>query len=65
MADAVSRDMKFKDAALVLADDAVEAAVKLRSCIRKGHRETAESLAAGLQRTARDAKWLIARQSKG
>lgn len=64
MADSVERKTKFRDAALVLADDAVEAAIKLRSYIRKGNHEMGEALASGLQKTARDAKWLIVRQSK-
>jgi hypothetical protein len=63
MADTVTeREAKFKDAALVLADDAVDMAAKLRNCIRGAHYKRAENLAALLQRTVRDAKWLMQRQ---
>ena len=61
----IGRVTKFRDAALVLADDAVEAAGKLRRYVRNGNYERAEALAAGLQRAARDAKWLMQRQPKG
>lgn len=64
MADEVGRVVKFRDAALVLADDAVDMAAKLRKCIRGGQYERAEGLAAELQRTARDSKWLMLRQPK-
>jgi hypothetical protein len=60
----VVRSAKFRDAALVLADDAVEIAGRLRKCIRSGQWERAEGLAAGLQRTARDSKWLMQRQPR-
>jgi hypothetical protein len=60
----LGRMTKFRDAALVLADDAVEAAVRLRRYVRNGNCERAEALAAGLQRAARDAKWLMQRQPK-
>jgi hypothetical protein len=60
----VGRETKFRDAALVLADDASEMAAKLRKCVRGGHYERAAELAAGLQLAARDAKWLMRRQPK-
>ena len=64
MADAIERVKAFKDAAAVLAEDAVSMATKLRSLVRHGQYERAESLAAGLQRAARDAKWLLQRQPR-
>jgi hypothetical protein len=64
LADTVQREIKFRDAALVLADDAVEIAAKLRKLIRGNKYERAEGLAADLQRTARDSKWLMKRQPR-
>ena len=64
MADGVEREAKFRDSALVLADDANMGAAKLRRYIRQGQYEKAEALAGELQRTARDAKWLIRRLPK-
>jgi hypothetical protein len=64
MADAVDRVARFKDAALVLAEDAVDMAAKLERFVRNGNYERAEGLAAGLQRAARDAKWLMQRQPR-
>jgi hypothetical protein len=60
----LERVAKFKDAALVLAEDAVDLAAKLRRYVRSGNYERAEGLAAGLQRAARDCKWLMARQPR-
>ena len=68
MADAMEQQLgrngKFRAAALVLADDAVSLAGKLKKCIVTGDHERAEGLAAGLQRAARDAKWLMQRQPR-
>ena len=61
----VARAVKFRDAALVLADDANQMAKNLSKYVRSGQYERAEALAAGLQRTARDTKWLMQRQPKG
>lgn len=64
MADAVERTTKFRDAGLVIADEAVELAARLRKNIR-GHKfDTAESIATALQKAARDAKWLMRRLPK-
>jgi len=60
----ISREAKFRDAALVLADDVAELAGKLRSCIRGRKYERAEGLAAQVRRTARDATWLLQRLPK-
>jgi hypothetical protein len=60
----VGRVTKFRDAALVLADDANQMAKNLSKYVRSGQYEQAEALAAGLQRAARDAKWLMQRQPK-
>jgi hypothetical protein len=64
MADSVERTGKFKDAALILADDAVDLAGKLRRYVNSGNYERAGGLAAGLQRAARDVKWLMNRQPR-
>ena len=64
MADEAGRVTKFRDAALVLAEDAVDLAGKLKRSVNSGNYERAEGLAAGLQRTARDVKWLMARQPR-
>jgi len=58
------RVVKFQNAALVLADDAVEMAQRLRKYVHGGQYERAEGLAANLQRTARDSKWLLHRLPK-
>ena len=60
----LERVAKFKEAALVLAEDAVDLAAKLRRYVKTGKYERAEGLAAGLQRAARDAKWLMQRQPR-
>ena len=65
MADEAGRSVKFRDAALVLADDANQMAKNLGKYVRSGQYKRAEALAAGLQRTARDTKWLMQRQPKG
>lgn len=64
MADAVERNTKFRDAALVLVDDANLYAAAVRKHIRRGDYEKAESAAAELQRAARDVKLLVRRQPK-
>jgi hypothetical protein len=64
MADGIERVAKFRDAALVLTDDANMAAVAVRKHIRRGDYQKAESAAAELQRAARDVKWLMRRQPK-
>jgi hypothetical protein len=51
----------LKGAAALLVDDAVGMAVKLRKLVGEGDYQRVENLAAGLQRTARDVKWLMAR----
>lgn len=58
MADRVT---KFRDAADVLAEDAVKMAGRLRSRIAEGQYERAEEIAVHLQRAARDVKWLMQR----
>lgn len=62
--DASERTNRFKEAAVILADDAVQIAGKLRKMINGGEYERAQGLAGTLQRTARDAKWLMQRQPK-
>jgi hypothetical protein len=64
MADGVERKTKFLEAALVLANDASENSARLRRYIRGGQYDKAEALAGDLQKTARDAKWLIRRLPK-
>ena len=64
-AEANRRVIKFKDAAVILAHDANIMAQKLKHFLGKGEYERAEGLAAGLQRVARDVKWLMQRQPKG
>lgn len=64
MADSVSRSASFKAASLILAQDANIMAQKLKHFIGKGDYERAEGLAARLQSTARDTKWLLQRQAK-
>ena len=61
MSDGVERETKFRDAALVLADDARDAGGKLGKLIRTQQYQKAEALAGQMQRTARDAKWLLRR----
>jgi hypothetical protein len=63
MADA-DRVATFKAAAVVLSEDVKELAFKLRTNVRNGHYERAAGLAAQLQRTARDIKWLMQRQPR-
>jgi hypothetical protein len=62
--EAAERVTKFRDAALVLCEDAVETARRLKQFVRNGHHVKAEALAADLQRAARDVKWLVRRQPK-
>jgi hypothetical protein len=64
MADGVERKAKFLEAALVLANDASQDSARLRRYIREGQYGKAEALAGDLQKTARDAKWLIRRLPK-
>jgi hypothetical protein len=64
MADGIERETKFRDAASVLIDDAGDVAKRLKSYLRSGEYGKAEALAGSLQRTARDAKWLIRRLPK-
>lgn len=61
MADGVERETKFRDAALVLVDDARDAAAKLGKLIRTHQYQKAEALAGQMQQAARDAKWLMRR----
>jgi hypothetical protein len=65
MADGVEREAKFKDAALILAEDVKMLAGKFEKTIRGRQYERAEALAATIQRTARDAKWLMQRLPRG
>lgn len=64
MADGGPGGKVFRDAALVLAEDAAGMAGRLNKYIRSGQYEKAEAVANGLQRTARDTKWLMQRQPK-
>lgn len=64
MADADSRVTKFRDAGLVLVDDAVDLAARVRKYIRAGKYAAAEESANQLQQAARDVKWLMRRQPK-
>jgi hypothetical protein len=60
MADGeVDREVKFRDAALVLADDVAELAGKLRSCVRGKKYERASRLVVALHLTVRDVRWLL------
>jgi len=60
----VERVAKFKDAALILAGDAVDLAAQVRKSINAGNYERAESAAAELQRAARDTKFIMRRQPR-
>lgn len=62
--DATERKTKFKDAAEILAHDVVIGASRLHNYIRDGEYSKAEALAASLQTTVRDCKWLVRRQPK-
>ena len=64
MANVIEREQKFREAALVLAEDAVMMAVTLKKAISHKQYERAAQLAAKVQHTARDAKWLMQRQPK-
>jgi hypothetical protein len=64
MAEQADRTGRFRGAAEVLAEDAVKLASKLRSSLNEADYERAEGLASGLQRAARDVKWLMQRQPK-
>jgi len=64
MAEVRERAVKIREVAAVLAIDAVTMARKLQSSVTKGEYQRAEDLAAGLQRAARDVKWLMQRQPK-
>ena len=64
MADALDRHAKFQAAALVLAEDVQVEAAKLKKLILRQEYERSESLAAQIQRTSRDVKWLMRRLPK-
>lgn len=61
MADNLSREAMFQGAALILASDIKDAALKIGKLIRTQQYQKAEALAGQMQRAARDAKWLMRR----
>lgn len=64
MAEMNKRIAKFRDAAAILADDAISLSAKLAKYIDSSDFEKAEAIADGLQRAARDTKWLMRRLPK-
>jgi len=64
MADAVERVTKFRDAALVLAEDLADGSKRMQKAIRGGEYVKARQIAENVQRAARDTKWLMDRLPK-
>ena len=64
MANGIDRAASFKATSMILAHDANILAQKLKAFIAKGEYSRAEGLAARLQQTARDVKWLAQRHPK-
>lgn len=62
--DLATKNKLLADAALVLTDEAAPLIGRIKKCITEGQFERASELAALLQRTARDVKWLVQRQPK-